>query len=321
MRSSAIRFVSVVTSTRSPPPTRARISASRSSTWPSRGRTSMIGIDEPRRPDDLLDDLAAGLRQLVVGRRRRHVQASAPIIVSNSSNCSGRLSSADGQAEAVLDQRLLARPVAVVHPADLRHRHVDLVDDEQEIVREVVDAGRAARSPGARPARWPRVVLDAGAVADLAQHLEVVARSAARAAGPRGSFPCERNHCEPLLQLGLDRPDRLLRCDPPASRSASPGRSRRGSARLIVLAGQRIELDDALDLVAEQLDADAAVLVRGAHLDVSPRTRNVPRSSVDVVRACTGSRRGGAGIALRCAVSPTRKNTSSSRNSAGEPRP
>ncbi len=47
-RSSAMRLVSVVTSTRSPRPTTARISASRSSTCPWTGRTSIDGIDAAR---------------------------------------------------------------------------------------------------------------------------------------------------------------------------------------------------------------------------------------------------------------------------------
>ena len=51
-----MRLVSVVTSTRSFAATRSRISASRSSTWPSTGFITSLGIDEPGRPDDLLDD-------------------------------------------------------------------------------------------------------------------------------------------------------------------------------------------------------------------------------------------------------------------------
>ena len=35
------------------------------------------------------------------------------------------------QPEAVVDQHFLARAIAVVHAADLRHRLVALVDDEQ----------------------------------------------------------------------------------------------------------------------------------------------------------------------------------------------
>ena len=80
------------------------------------------------------------------------------------------------QTEAVLDERQLARAVAVEHPADLRQRDVRLVDDDEEVLREVVEeAGR----PLARfaPGEMPRVVLDAGAGADLEHHLDVEVRA------------------------------------------------------------------------------------------------------------------------------------------------
>jgi hypothetical protein len=38
-----------------------------------------------------------------------------------------------GKAEAVLDERDLARAVALVHAADLRHRDVGLVDDAEHV--------------------------------------------------------------------------------------------------------------------------------------------------------------------------------------------
>ena len=44
-----------------------------------------------------------------------------------------------GQAEAVLDQRHLARAVALVHAAQLRHGVVRLVDEAQEVRREEVE--------------------------------------------------------------------------------------------------------------------------------------------------------------------------------------
>ena len=87
-----------------------------------------------------------------------------------------------GQAEAVVDERLLARAVALVHAADLRHGLVGLVDEADEVLGEVVD--QAVR-PVARAAAVedPRVVLDAGAEAHLAQHLHVVLRALAQAVG------------------------------------------------------------------------------------------------------------------------------------------
>src|SRR5690606_2168569 len=80
------------------------------------------------------------------------------------------------QTEAVFDQRLLARTVAAVHRTELRDRLVALIDDEQRIRRQVIEQTRrrlARRAAGEEPG----VVLDAGAVADLADHLEIELRA------------------------------------------------------------------------------------------------------------------------------------------------
>jgi hypothetical protein len=46
-----------------------------------------------------------------------------------------------GHAEAVVDQRLLARAIAVIHAANLRHGLVGLVDEQQIVLRDVVEQG------------------------------------------------------------------------------------------------------------------------------------------------------------------------------------
>ena len=77
------------------------------------------------------------------------------------------------EAEAVVDERLLARAVALVHPPELRHGLVRLVDVDDEVVGEVVDQRERVRAR--RPAfEHPRVVLDPVAEAELLQHLDVV---------------------------------------------------------------------------------------------------------------------------------------------------
>ena len=181
MRSSLIFLVSVVTSTRSLRSTRSRTSFMRSSIWLRVSRTSTSRVDDAR----------SGGRSA----RRRAPSASRSywpgvaetnticgVIERNSSKVCGRLSSALGQPEAVVDQRLLARAVALVHAADLRHGLVGLVDEADEVLGEVVDqavrpvAGHAAVEDA-------RVVLDAVAEAHLAQHLHVVLRALAQAVG------------------------------------------------------------------------------------------------------------------------------------------
>ena len=69
----------------------------------------------------------------------------------------------------MLHQGDLAVVVARVHPADLRHRDVRLVDEEQIVLGKEAEerVGRASRRAAAQR---PAVVLDARTVADLLHH-------------------------------------------------------------------------------------------------------------------------------------------------------
>ncbi len=167
------------------------------------------------------------------------------------------------QAEAEVDQDLLARPVVLVHPDDLRDRHVRLVDDEQPVGREVVEQ---RPRPAARLAtrQVARVVLDAGAVAELAHHLEVE-RRALTEPGALQDSTLGLETGDPLLHLGLDVDDRFLEL---VLRRDVVGR--RVDVDLLALGqqlpGQRVELGDPLDLVAEELDPDERLLGGGLEL-------------------------------------------------------
>ena len=105
-----------------------------------------------------------------------------------------------------------------------------------------------------------RVVLDAGAVAELAHHLEVERRALAEPRGlERPALGLELADAD--LHLGLDVDDGFLELV--GRRHVVGGRVDVGLLALgEQLAGQRVELGDALDLVAEELDADER-LVRG----------------------------------------------------------
>ena len=107
-----------------------------------------LGVDDPRRADELLgDDLGAGELERARGGGDEHellhlpqelVEAERPVVERR------------GQPEAVVDQRLLARAVALVHAAELRHGLVRLVDEADEVVGEVVDEREGVRA-GGRP--------------------------------------------------------------------------------------------------------------------------------------------------------------------------
>ncbi len=161
-----------------------------------------LGVDQPGRPDDLLDDVAADLGQLVVARGRGQVDGLADP-VEELLPAQRPVVHRARQPEAVVDQVALAGHVAFVHPADLRDRDVRLVDDEQEVLGEVVEQAVGRRAALAA-VDVHRVVLDAGAGADLPHHLDVVGRAhpqplrleqlalllEGRRAGPRARARC-----------------------------------------------------------------------------------------------------------------------------------
>ena len=78
-----------------------------------------------------------------------------------------------GQSEAILHQVLLAAAIPAVHGAHLAHRHVALIDDHEEVLREIIQQAEGALSGGSF-VEIGAVVLDPRAIAQLAHHLQVV---------------------------------------------------------------------------------------------------------------------------------------------------
>ena len=219
-------------------------------------------VDDAGRPDELLDDPLALLQLIgpgggahvhgLVDRRLELLEGQRPVVER------GR------QAEAEVDQDLLAGPVVLVHAHDLGDRHVALVDDQEPVRREVIQQGprpRASHPPGEMAA----VVLDPGAVAQLAHHLQVERGPLAQPG--RLEDPTLGLHlADPQLHLGLDVDERLL--------ELVGGRhevGRRVDIEVVPfseqLAGERIDLGDPLDLVAEELDPDDPVVGRRPDLE------------------------------------------------------
>ena len=124
---------------------------------------------------------------------------------------------------------------------------------------------RRRRLAGRASGQMARVVLDAVAVADLADHLEVEHRPLVQALGLEQP-PFLLEVAATFGQLFLDRLDRLL--GPLARRHEVRLRIDGG---LVVpvkrLAGQRVEGGQRVHVVAEQLDAQSSLFVRRVHLD------------------------------------------------------
>ncbi len=172
-----------------------------------------LGIHQARRPDELLDDDALDLGELVLARRRRDVDRLAHVVLELL-ELERPVVERARQAEAVLDERLLARAIAAVHRLDLGHRLVRLVDDQQEVRREVVDERRRGLARLA-PREVARVVLDARAEAHLLHHLEVVERALLEALLLEEA-PFLVVEVEPLAELFADALDRAPHLAPAA---------------------------------------------------------------------------------------------------------
>ncbi len=164
-----------------------------------------LGVDEARGPHDLLDHLLAVL-QLVRrwGGRQEHalIDPAEHLFELQRSVVAGAR-----QAEAVLDEDVFARAIPHELAVELRNGDVALVDDQEEVLRKVVEQGER-RLAWATAVDVHRVVLDAVAVADLLDHLQVVLRAHAQAL----CFEQLALFLEPrqtLLQLGFDADHRL----------------------------------------------------------------------------------------------------------------
>src|SRR3569623_465444 len=215
-----------------------------------RGPYDDLWIDQSGRPHDLLGNLI-GVRALVVGGRRRDEDAlRTPRL--EFLKFERAVVHRRGQAEAVIDQVLLARAVALVHRAPLRNRDMAFIDVHRRVGRQVISQGRR-RLAGRAAGEVARVIFDAGTMAELHQHFNIELGA---------FFETLRLHQfirlaqlrQTLGEFGLDALDRFQHFV--ARRHVVALRVDRDARQLARdLAGQRVEHTDALDLLVEQLDA------------------------------------------------------------------
>src|SRR5262245_28512907 len=152
------------------------------------------------------------------------------------------------------------------------------VDDQERVVRQVVEQ-RRRRLARLAAGEMTRVVLDAVAVADLADHLQVEHRALMQPLRLEQTA-LGFEDAAPPRELLFDRLDR-----------ASGSIARRDEVRLRVdrdlvvlaqrLAGERIEGRELVDLVAEQFNAEALLFVRRTHFD--DVAADAERAAVEIV--------------------------------------
>ena len=161
-------------------------------------------------------------------------------------------------------KRDLARAVAFVHSANLRHRNVTLVDDAQEVFREVVDE-RIRGLARSAPVKMARVVLDSRAEAHRLNHFQIVIRAHLQALRfEQLAFLLEL--LQSLAQLildGADRPIKFRTCGDVV------GSGPNGKRLVFVenLARDVVDLGDRLNLVTPELHADGVVGIGREHVE------------------------------------------------------
>jgi len=168
----------------------------------------------------------------------------------------------------------------VEHAADLRHRDVRFVDDEQIVLGEIIDQGRGAL-PRLAAAKVARIILDARAVTDLLHHLQVEAGTLLEPLGFE-QFVAAAEIGKAGLQFLLDPFHGLF--EPFRRGDKMFGRIDRHRIGLALdLAGEGIDHRDAFDLITEHLDADRLAFVGGDHLDDIPAHAEGAAVEIDVV--------------------------------------
>ena len=181
----------------------------------------------------------------------------------------------------MIDERLLAAPIAVIHGPQLRDRLVRLIHEHEKVAGEVIHQGgrRLARTA---PRQMPGVVLHARAAAHLLEHLKIKHGALLEPLRLEQPLPISKLR-QTSPELVADAPDRggelLLGRDVMAR-----GKDRHAVHLPPDDAAQRVDLRDRVHLVAEELDAHGAVvLVRWEDLHHVPARPECAAMEVHII--------------------------------------
>ena len=219
-------------------------------------------VQQAGRPDDLFHHEPFGLAELVVGWSGAHIDLLACHCLELV-ECQRAVVGCRRKAESILHEHGLARMVAAVHRVDLRERHVALVYERDEVVREIVYQAERPLA-GLAPVEISGIVLDAGAVAHLLDHLQVILHPLFQALGLEVlayAFEIVELYLEVVLDMAHGRDAALLGGDEVVGRID-------GDLVYLLYAGSGHGVDDgdAVHLVAEEFYADG--IVSSAEIDV-----------------------------------------------------
>ncbi len=204
---------------------------------------------------------AAGLLHLPAAGGGRDIDRSAGAWRSTPRSGAGGCPWPEGRRKPYSARRRLAAQVAAIHGAELADGDVAFVDEDQGVVgRDIRTKSAAARRACGR--RVARIVLDAGAGAGGFHHLEIeqgALLEPLRLEEAAGAVELLQAARRAPCVISLMAPVRV-------ARGVTYGcwrRCGRTSRSDDLLAGERIELGDRLDLVAEQGDAPGGILIVG----------------------------------------------------------
>ena len=224
----------------------------------------------------------------------------------------------------MLHKHLLARTVARVHRTNLRQRHMRLIHHEQKILGEIIHQ-RKRRFACLTPCQMARIILDAGAIAHLLHHLQIIIRALLQALCLQQLVMLVEIF-QALAQLLADiahRPLQIL-----AARHIVGRRENRHMVALRQnLACQHVKLHNAVDLIVEHLDTHSLLAIRrrnnlnhiaahaeGAALEIYIVTRilnlyQLMQNTLAVNRLAKAQRKHHIIIFLRCAQAVNAGNT------------
>ena len=222
-------------------------------------------IQETGRANDLLHHLR-GVTDFILGRCGADVDRLLRDF-GKLIECQWAVVQCAGQPETMRNQHLFARAVAGVHAPDLGDHHVALVDNCQPFGREIIKQGPWAAA-GGTARQMATIVFDAVAIADLLQHLDVVAGTLADALGLQQlTLALQEGGLLFEFVFNVDDcfPDLILMRDEMLGREDF-------HLGVVVqdLAGEGIDLADAFDLISPEADAQGVVAVGRLHLQHIP---------------------------------------------------
>lgn len=233
------------------------------------------GVEQTRRSDNLFDELATGFLQFIVGRCCGNIDGLR-LQFGKLLELQWSVVGSGGESEPVFNEIRLARLVASVHGLNLRYGYMGLVNDQQEILREIVEQAERAR-PRRSSVEIARVVLNTLTITEFENHLDIVVDAFGQALGfERSSFAFKLidTKTEVVPDVVDSHPYTLL-----AGYEDRSGVDVEFVERVYFAAGNRFDGQEFVDLVAPKDDAQCEILV--SEKDVHRITLDAEITSVE----------------------------------------